>query len=926
MANLIGDFISWITGVDLDAGRSGNGLTVRMNGEDLPIPVVYGQRRVAPIRIFGETQDIAEGLPNEIFYFIGVLCHGEVESIGECYVNGEPLVGSKFDGLIDVKVYYGTDTQTADPTFVTECEDWTNDHDGAGIAYVAVKMRMPDWGDKNPFLGGMPEFSWLVRGTKVYDPRKDSTQTAISGSGSHRSNDKTTWEWSDNPSLCLLNYLTSERYGKGLGISLIDIEAFADAADTYETSTTVETGVTTSVGTPTVATSYDEGGTVNMYYGRFSGNKTIDLRPGATFTQNAIDYPLLFGRYNKDTDTTDAVYAISESTPANTVNTSDAVTVSASGYIFTCNAILDTGLNIMDNVKKLLVGCRGYLPFFGGKYALYLDTTGSSQMSFTTSNMVGGIDISFPDKAKKYNQVRAKFPDPKNDYKNAELVWPAVGSSDETDFLAEDNGEPLVKEVTFETIASQHEALNMAKAICLHSRYNTRVSFDAFPEAAKLAINDVIDITHPTPAWTSQTFKVESIELKENGLVGITAREYNAGVYAYDTAAAKANRLRTDLPDAYNVTAPTSLVLSDTTALFSYTNPNTSIVASWTGSTDRFVREYEVQWKKTTDSDYKSFFTPNTQAEISGLDVATYDVRVRAINGIGSASSWISDTQSVSEAFVAVGWKIDGAGGQAVRTTNIDYLYSSYDFARDGLSVYAVLETASTTITLHKINLTDAWNLSTISSTDSTTLSTGITGSVSGIRVNADEDIILLGKGSYIIQVDLSTPGDISTKSLGTTFDHTAQDTASYDFAVSEDENTLILLASNEFLYRYNISAFDIGAISYASDSFDIGSSISGSPNPRSINIQDEFILWSCSSSGDVHLKLSLAASLDVSTASVQRVKVKTSAVSGYGASALCRVSYNDGHKMWLGKQNVGASPQDVDIREVNIYAYQRTT
>ena len=45
---------------------------------------------------------------------------------------------------------------------------------------------------------GVQDLKFKVRGVKVYDPRKDDT---VGGSGTHRLNDETTWEWSDNAAL-----------------------------------------------------------------------------------------------------------------------------------------------------------------------------------------------------------------------------------------------------------------------------------------------------------------------------------------------------------------------------------------------------------------------------------------------------------------------------------------------------------------------------------------------------------------------------------------------------------------------------------------------------------------------------------------------------------------------------------------------------
>lgn len=52
--------------------------------------------------------------------------------------------------------------------------------------------------DQDVWPNGVQDVKFLVRGVRVYDPRKDDT---AGGSGNHRINDESTWEWSDNAAL-----------------------------------------------------------------------------------------------------------------------------------------------------------------------------------------------------------------------------------------------------------------------------------------------------------------------------------------------------------------------------------------------------------------------------------------------------------------------------------------------------------------------------------------------------------------------------------------------------------------------------------------------------------------------------------------------------------------------------------------------------
>ncbi|MBN8494552.1 MAG: hypothetical protein J0M00_24305 [Burkholderiales bacterium] len=72
-------------------------------------------------------------------------------------------------------------------------------------------------------------FSASIWGRKLYDPRKDST---AGGSGAHRLADPTTWEFSDNPSLALADWLSNALYGAGEPVDWSSVPAAANANDT----------------------------------------------------------------------------------------------------------------------------------------------------------------------------------------------------------------------------------------------------------------------------------------------------------------------------------------------------------------------------------------------------------------------------------------------------------------------------------------------------------------------------------------------------------------------------------------------------------------------------------------------------------------------------------------------------------------------
>ena len=164
-------------------------------GTALDHQIIYGKVRVGGARIYDE----ATGENNKYLHRIVAVAGHEIQSFDEIYINDElaTLDGSgnvtspsKYNGKVRIKLHLGSPDQTADTFLVDESAHWTTEHRLRGIAYMYVRLAF----DADVFPNGIPEITATISGKKVYDPRTSTTA------------------WSDNPALCLRDYLTSS-YG-----------------------------------------------------------------------------------------------------------------------------------------------------------------------------------------------------------------------------------------------------------------------------------------------------------------------------------------------------------------------------------------------------------------------------------------------------------------------------------------------------------------------------------------------------------------------------------------------------------------------------------------------------------------------------------------------------------------------------------------
>lgn len=110
----------------------------------------------------------------------------------------------------------------------------TSAHKLSGMAATLWRLRYDSKKDVF-FQNGVPKPVWVIDGVRCYDPRKDSTYPG--GSGPHRWNDESTWEWTENPYLhaltwCIGRHQNGKRVmGLGAPIDQIIVAQFVEGAN-----------------------------------------------------------------------------------------------------------------------------------------------------------------------------------------------------------------------------------------------------------------------------------------------------------------------------------------------------------------------------------------------------------------------------------------------------------------------------------------------------------------------------------------------------------------------------------------------------------------------------------------------------------------------------------------------------------------------
>jgi hypothetical protein len=234
-------------------------------GGDVPVGTLYGVGSTKGQRVFYAKYDSGNKLNSEVFVLANGWCDG-LEPYVYIYGRRRNLILHSFPGN-HVAAYYvegftnhirilffdGRPGQQVDTNLVAATaglgQTWKSTSVNAGQAYVVVNREF----NADLFSAGKPEFTFVLRGLREYDPRKDSTISG--GSGAQRINDPSTWVHTSNPAVHRLNYQLGLRayisgrtlIGEGKTLGQLDLATYfvamnvcdslrADGKRTYQCS------------------------------------------------------------------------------------------------------------------------------------------------------------------------------------------------------------------------------------------------------------------------------------------------------------------------------------------------------------------------------------------------------------------------------------------------------------------------------------------------------------------------------------------------------------------------------------------------------------------------------------------------------------------------------------------------------------------
>jgi len=130
----------------------------------IPLPIVLGRCRVGINRVYTGVS----GEDNKFLHIIGNICEGEIEGIvniggvDQFFLDDD--IYTKFGDKVYFEMFNGSPTQTVCATLHNAIPEWNEPK--KNTAYIYIKLEY----DQDLF-NGLPQFSLLIDGMKVKDPR-----------------------------------------------------------------------------------------------------------------------------------------------------------------------------------------------------------------------------------------------------------------------------------------------------------------------------------------------------------------------------------------------------------------------------------------------------------------------------------------------------------------------------------------------------------------------------------------------------------------------------------------------------------------------------------------------------------------------------------------------------------------------------------
>ena len=373
--------------------------------------IVYGSVRASGVITYVGLS----GTNNEFIHMVVTIAAHQVQSIGQMYFDGHL---SQYDtgdptGLIpypyyDLEVDLGNPSNTSQPFphLAAAIPSWSSTCLQRGCAKVHITLKY----NTKAYPNGVPtSIAFDIQGKLLYDPRTSSTV------------------YSDNPALCVRDFITDVKFGMGADPATIDDSYTIAAANICDESVAVSSGNVPTIGTCTlvVVTSglcYITA-TNNLKVGQqvtFSGFTYAAFLNGVTAmvaSVGAARYPQGGGMGSYAAG---AGFAISFSYADFAHVDSGSASASSNQTRYTCDGVFDSGQARGNVLTSLSSAMAGYVIPPGDMWRMYAGAYVTPTVILGQDDLRGPIKMdTLLSKRELANAIQGTFTSPANNWQSS---------------------------------------------------------------------------------------------------------------------------------------------------------------------------------------------------------------------------------------------------------------------------------------------------------------------------------------------------------------------------------------------------------------------------------------------------------------------------------------------------------------------------
>ena len=199
------------------------------------------------------------------------------------------------------------------------------------------------------------------------------------------------------------------------------------------------------------------------------------------------------------------------------------------------NQVVNTNTPIFDNINSMLKQFNGILRYTNGLYELDIKTAAPPSFfdginGISEDDIIGNIKIDDKGSKNSYNSISANVIDPQNKFSARSVSY--FNST----YLKEDRGVPKQGNYSLPGISNYYASRTNVIQYLDESRYGLTISFTMDQKGYILLTGKIIALTYSRFNWVEKLFRITSITMLSNGLVGIVADEHNNDAYLIDYA------------------------------------------------------------------------------------------------------------------------------------------------------------------------------------------------------------------------------------------------------------------------------------------------------------------------------------------------------------------------------------------------------